>query len=187
MPGGFNLYSICIIFHSRVQLFIEPESFDTVWPFLESNRSAQCGAPTCRGREDAEAAMLHCLEMVGQQASHWTHIVLIGGFGVWWLLGQTKPRWDFKFSRFHICLKIAIIPIYIIKRGNTPFWRIGTTAHPFPQPVSLVLCWCVDMVMCHLVTDPVTCHLKVLVLPSPTQLTQLDDNIIQTETFVTDH
>jgi len=47
VPGGFNLYSICITFYSRVQLFIESESFDTVWPFIESNRSAQCGAPTC--------------------------------------------------------------------------------------------------------------------------------------------
>jgi hypothetical protein len=45
VPGSFNLYSICIIFYSQVQLFIESKLFDTVWPFLELNHSAQCGAP----------------------------------------------------------------------------------------------------------------------------------------------
>jgi len=60
MPGGFNLYSICIIFYSRVQLFIEPESFDTVWPFLESNRSAQCGAPTCFSKQDKKKISRVC-------------------------------------------------------------------------------------------------------------------------------
>ena len=40
------VYSICNMFYSWMQLFIESELFDSVWPFLELNYLAQCDAPT---------------------------------------------------------------------------------------------------------------------------------------------
>jgi len=56
--GRALVYSICNIFYSRVQLFIESESFDTVWPFLESNRLTQCGAPTCSDDMDLRRSIV---------------------------------------------------------------------------------------------------------------------------------